>query len=114
MSLAGATAVLVERHEHLQEVARYVVLNRVRARMCAAADDWPLSSFGATVGETRCPRFLTVDRLLGVFGGSRERFSRFVADGSPAGVVRRAALRADVTGGAATRRGTSCTSCRCR
>jgi hypothetical protein len=76
--------VLVERHAHLQEVARYVVLNRVRAGMCATAGDWPWSSFGATVGATRCPRFLTVDWLLGVFGGSRDRFARFVAEGSPA------------------------------
>src|SRR3954452_9128535 len=49
--------VLVERHEHLQEAARYVVLNRVRAGLCATARDWPWSSFRATAGEARCPRF---------------------------------------------------------
>ena len=62
---------------------RYLVLNRVRAGMCATAGDWPWSSFGATVGAMRRPR-LTVDRLLGVFGGSRDRVARFVAEGSPA------------------------------
>ncbi len=77
-------AVLIERHEHLLEVARYVVLNRVRARLCADVHDWPWSSFHATVGAARRPSFLTVDWTLGLFGADADRFAGFVAEGSPA------------------------------
>lgn len=76
--------ILIERHEHLLEVARYVVLNRVRARLCADVHDWPWSSFHATVGTARRPQFLTVDWVLGLFGGNADRFAAFVAEGSPA------------------------------
>lgn len=75
--------VLVRRQEHLLEVARYVVLNRVRAGACRLVVDWPWSSYSATAGLTRRPRFLTTDLTLGLFGGQPGRFERFVAEGSP-------------------------------
>jgi putative transposase len=75
--------VLIERHEHLLEVERYVVLNCVRARLSTSAGEWAWSSYRATAGLARRPRFLTTDWTLGVFGGSRERFAAFVAEGSP-------------------------------
>jgi REP element-mobilizing transposase RayT len=75
-------SVRIERQEHLLEAARYVVLNRVRAGACLAVEDWPWSSYAATAGARRPPRFLTTDWLLRQLR-SREGYRRFVADGTP-------------------------------
>lgn len=76
---------VVIREEHLLEVARYLVLNPVRARVCAEPGDWPWSSYRATVGETRPPRLLEVGWLLDMFASdrqrAREKYRAFVADG---------------------------------
>jgi putative transposase len=79
-------AVLIEQQAHLLEVARYVVLSPVRADMCAAAEDWLLSSCRATAGLARRPRFLTTDWLLGQLHGPNG-YRRFVAEGSPAATL---------------------------
>ena len=81
--------VLVERQEHLLEVARYVVLNPVRAKRieCERAEDWRWSSYRATAGLAPGPRFLTTDWVLAQFGPPairRQRYRDFVAEGSPA------------------------------
>jgi putative transposase len=74
-------AQLVERETHLLEVTRYVVLNPVRGGLVAAAGDWPWSSFRATAGAIEPPSWLDVGWILGHFGGSRERYAEFVAEG---------------------------------
>lgn len=79
--------VLVERQEHLLGVARYVVLNPVRAGICERAEDWPWSSYRATAGLAPRPAFLTTEWLLGSFGGDVRRYRDFVAAGSPAASV---------------------------
>src|SRR5512135_3705804 len=66
--------ILVERQEYLQEVARYVVLNPVRAGICERAEDWPWSSYRATAGLAPRPSFLTTKWLLGSLGGSVRRY----------------------------------------
>ena len=75
----------VERHEYLLELARYIVLNPVRARMCRHPGDWPWSSYRATVGLIDRPTFLDDDWLVRVFNEDvsegRRRFARFVDDG---------------------------------
>jgi REP element-mobilizing transposase RayT len=81
-------AILVERDSYLREVARYVVLNPVRAGIVSAPGDWPWSSYRATAGEVPAPPFLATDWLLRAFADTREdavaRYRRFVADGSGA------------------------------
>jgi REP element-mobilizing transposase RayT len=73
--------------EHLKEVARYVVLNPVRAGICARAEDWPWSAHRALAGLTRAPRFLTSTTILGAFHDEPARaqaaYAKFVAAGSP-------------------------------
>lgn len=54
-------AVVVQRESYLLELARYVVLNPVRAGMCALPQDWPWSRQRVTMGTTarsaaRCVR----------------------------------------------------------
>jgi putative transposase len=51
-------AILVEKEGHLLELARYVVLNPLRAGMTQNVADWPWSSYGAMVGTVACPDWL--------------------------------------------------------
>ena len=65
-----AAAVASERH--LFAAACYVVLNPVRAGLCAAPAHWPWSSYGATAGLEPAPPFLTTDWLLDQLGTTPE------------------------------------------
>jgi REP element-mobilizing transposase RayT len=59
----------IQRTEHLVNAVTYVVLNPVRAGLCADPADWEWSSFRFTAGLERCPPFLTVARVRTLFGG---------------------------------------------
>jgi REP element-mobilizing transposase RayT len=77
--------ILVERNSYLLELARYVVLNPVRAGMVKHTRQWLWSSYHATVGTAPRPAWLHTDWLLGQFGASRsrqiERYIEFVREG---------------------------------
>ncbi|MDD5265060.1 MAG: hypothetical protein PHU43_09530 [Candidatus Bipolaricaulis sp.] len=60
----AARAILVEKKTHLLELARYVVLNPVRARAVRSVRDWPWSSYRATAGMAQALEFLTTDWLV--------------------------------------------------
>lgn len=66
-------AILVEKDSYLLELARYVVLNPVRAGMVADASQWPWSSYAAMVGQEAKPAWLHTDWLLGQFSAQRQR-----------------------------------------
>lgn len=68
-------AILVEKQAYLLELARYIVLNPVRAGIVKKASDWPWSSCRATVGPDTGPEWLTTNWLLSQFGSSRKRAS---------------------------------------
>ncbi len=78
-------AILVQKETYLLELARYVVLNPVRAGMVRSAKDWPWSSYRATAGWTEAPVWLGVDWLLSAFGSKRkaalDAYRRFVSEG---------------------------------
>ncbi|MGL6159698.1 transposase [Microbulbifer sp.] len=78
-------AILVEAESYLLELARYIVLNPVRARMVRAAKDWPWSSYRATAGLAQPHPVLTTDCVLGNFGARRGRaqkgYRQFVQEG---------------------------------
>ncbi len=80
------SGILVQKETYLLELARYIVLNPVRARMVPAAGEWPWSSYRPTVGLAYRPEFLTTDWLLTAFCNERDlarrAFERFVADGT--------------------------------
>ncbi len=63
-------AIVIERDAYLLEVARYVVLNPVRAGLVGGPDKWPWSSYGATAGAEKTDASLTTDWLLGQFDKS--------------------------------------------
>lgn len=78
-------AILVEKESHLLELARYVVLNPIRAKIVRSARDWPWSSYRATSGQVEAPKFLAIDWILSQFDAKRDlairAYRRFVAQG---------------------------------
>lgn len=78
-------AIIVQKESYLLELARYVVLNPVRARMVRSPADWPWSSYRATAGLCDAPFWLTTDWLLSAFSAQRSeavaRYAAFVAEG---------------------------------
>lgn len=78
-------AIHVEKEAYLLELSRYVVLNPVRAGMVHAAKDWPWSSYRATAGLVKSPRFLTTNWLLEQLDPDRTRaqkaYRQFVSQG---------------------------------
>ncbi len=78
-------AILVQKETHLLELARYVVLNPVRARVVRSVQDWAWSSYRATAGLAPGPEWLQSDWILSAFGSrasrSRVQYRTFVAQG---------------------------------
>lgn len=79
-------AILVDKQSYLLELARYIVLNPVRAQMVSAASDWPWSSHRATIGGRSHLSHLHSDWLLAAFGSDRstavKAYEAFVATDS--------------------------------
>lgn len=78
-------AVLVQKQDYLLELARYVVLNPVRAGIVGNAHDWAWSSYQATLGRAAAPEWLNTEWTLKIFSNdpvrARERYEKFVAAG---------------------------------
>jgi REP-associated tyrosine transposase len=54
-------------------VLQYVVLNPVQSGLCSGPDQWPWSSYRATVGTAPAPRFLDVSGVLSWFDADTDR-----------------------------------------
>ncbi len=78
-------AVLIERHTHLLELSRYVVLNPVRAGILRDPADWPWSSYAAMLGNATAPSWFLTQWLLAQFGTAQseavQRYKNFVLAG---------------------------------
>lgn len=78
-------AIMVEKEAYLLELARYVVLNPVRAGMVRTPGDWQWSSYRATIGDECTPDWLATQWVLSGFGETMPEavaaYSRFVAEG---------------------------------
>jgi REP-associated tyrosine transposase len=76
---------LIEEERHLLEAIRYIVLNPVRAGLCSRPEDWPWSSYRACAGLELAHPFMSVDRMLELFGTrpaeARSAFRDFVREG---------------------------------
>lgn len=77
--------ILVERDEYLLELARYVVLNPIRASMVKNIKDWKWSSYNAMIGEEVAQSWLEAGWVLGQFSKQRkraiEKYVDFVREG---------------------------------
>ena len=71
-------AIVVDKDNYLLELARYVVLNPVRAGMVQDAGDWPWSSYNAMLAPAWVPRpeWLATDRLLAFFAHEQQPLNR--------------------------------------
>jgi len=78
-------AILVQKECYLLELARYVVLNPIRAGMVTDMLDWEWSSYLAMIGERASAEWLETDWVLNHFGGSRQlaivSYQNFVREG---------------------------------
>jgi REP element-mobilizing transposase RayT len=78
-------AQLVEHGSYLLEVARYIVLNPVRAKMVRSPADYKWSSYRSTVGLRQAELFLSTVWILGQFASNnqtaRRRYRVFVRQG---------------------------------
>jgi len=78
-------AILVERDAYLLELARYVVLNPVRAGIVALPGDWRWSSWGAMMDQSLSPEWLETGWLLRQFSENdahaRKAYEDFVRAG---------------------------------
>ena len=78
-------AILVEKEGYLLELARYIVLNPVRAKMVKMPERYPWSSYRAMVGLAPVPPALATEWILEQFAGTRavarRRYAKFVHDG---------------------------------
>lgn len=71
---------LVEDESHALELARYVVLNPVRAGICARPEEWPWSSYCAIAGLGFRPPWFQRKWALGQFDSDmRVAAAKFVA-----------------------------------
>jgi putative transposase len=79
-------AILVERDSYLLELARYVVLNPLRAGMVKRLETRPWSSYLATCGQASVPEWLQPDWILAQFGRQRasaiRKYVEFVHEGA--------------------------------
>jgi REP element-mobilizing transposase RayT len=85
---------LVATEAHVYELMRYVVLNPVRANLCAHPREWPSSSYAATVGAVEAPPFLDLRLFHDLYGpGPRgiTLFEKAVEDGMVLTELQRAA-----------------------
>ena len=78
-------AFVVEKEPYLLRVARYTVINAVRAGLVSHPIQWPWSSYAATIGVEKCPKWLCVDWILGFFSmdkkEARAQYKEFVEQG---------------------------------
>lgn len=74
----------IEGEGHLLETLRYIVLNPVRAGLCALPGGWRWSSHRAVAGAERCPAFLHARRVYELFSPNAEKgrqiYVAFVGD----------------------------------
>jgi REP element-mobilizing transposase RayT len=75
-------AILVDSDSYLMELARYIVINPLRAGLVDSPEKWRWSSYRATAGYQPSPDFLQRDSLLAAFGERKEQavesYKRFV------------------------------------
>jgi len=79
-------AIIVEKEGYLLELARYVVLNPLRAGMVKDIADWHWSSYAAMLGTQAAPEWLQTDWILGQFSSQRRRAINLYIDFVRAGV----------------------------
>ena len=79
-------AIIVQREAYLLELARYVVLNPMRAGICQMPEQWRWSSYLVMVGQAHPSNWLHIEWLLGQFGSQQAKAVAAYVDHVRAGV----------------------------
>jgi len=78
-------SILVQKESYLLELARYIVLNPLRAGMVSSVDTWPWSSHPLLLGVQTAPDWFDADWLLCQFGPQRsaaiQSYQQFLSAG---------------------------------
>lgn len=78
-------AILIQKDSHLLEVARYIILNPIRAYITKQPDEWNWSSYPATAGMQTPHPCLTIQWILSQFSTNRstaeKEYCEFVMEG---------------------------------
>lgn len=78
-------AILVQREQYMMELARYVVLNPLRAGLVTTLDEWRWSNYLCFMGRQTIPAWLDTSTTLQTFSESGEQainaYHRFVIAG---------------------------------
>lgn len=78
-------ATLVDQDAYLLELARYIVLNPVRAGLVQSAEESTWSSYRTVMGKAPALDWLPVDDILSMFhsqrGPARRAYARFITEG---------------------------------
>ena len=78
---------LIETEGHAYEVSRYVPLNPFRSELCMLPEDYPWSSYAATIGLREEPAFLDSSWILQLFGNDLSTARRTYRDFVEAALV---------------------------
>lgn len=73
-------AILVQHERYLLELARYIVLNPVRAKLVASAAQWRWSSHAWSTGAARAPAWAMPDAIWSRLGGDAAAAMRAFQD----------------------------------
>jgi putative transposase len=78
-------SILVEKDNYLLELCRYIALNPVRAGIVENPEDWRWSSYRATLGIAKPPKYLNTSWVLKNFDEdiekSKQKYEKFVLEG---------------------------------
>ncbi|MBU0530982.1 MAG: transposase [Candidatus Uhrbacteria bacterium] len=78
-------AFVIEKETYLLEVARYIVLNPVRAKIVEHPRQWKWSSYRSTAESKEPPKWLHTDWIIGFFGKERKNgqinYRKFIKEG---------------------------------
>jgi REP element-mobilizing transposase RayT len=74
---------IVQRHDYLLVLGRYIALNPVRAELVTRPEQWKWSSYAGTAGLAPAPPFVAVSSVLQLFGEGepdtlQTRFANYV------------------------------------
>lgn len=61
--------IIVEKDAYCKELSRYIHLNPVRAGLVKRPSEYPWSSYRCFIGKDQKPEWLTMELILGEFGG---------------------------------------------
>ena len=72
--------VVLDKEGYLLSLSRYLVLNPLRLGLVQRPEEWPWSSYRATIGEGKRVSFLEANWILSQFGDERKRAIRRCRD----------------------------------